>query len=322
MKNNIYIRILILVFRLTFFFLVTAVFLGFILAPPYASASLVSDYIFYDFFKESSRNANILSGSLAEVSALLSATPALAGSWLDGLVKEKIIASAYLRSSSGEMRYGEPFIRDDKAKSGYRIAEDGLLHYNLILQSPPVFLEVIINPEYIKRSLEISGKKSSLHFLFDPGNGKHIIISGNEFLYNTKILRMENTFVIKGLKLLIRIRVPLTDLEVFSIYRFPLGMRSLNLFGLIGLLVFAIIVIVWASKGLKVIKETAGGMAMGTSGEDKDKTIDVISEIDREISDIVEEMEGSEQEEKPPRKEKKPGERLSDLEKDGIIIKK
>lgn len=317
-NNRIYIRMLILVFYLT------GMFLGFVLIPPDASASFVSDYLFYDFFKESSRYAKILSGALAEVSALLSSTPALTGGWLEDLIKEKIIASAYLRSISGEVRHGEHFIHNDRARSGYRISEDGLLHYNMFLGSPPVFMEVVINPEYIKRSLEISGRKNSLHFLFDPGSGKHIIISGNESLFpdNKKIIKMENSYVMRGLNLLIKMRVPLTDLEIFSIYRFPLGMRALNLFGLIGLLVFAIIVIVWTARGFMVIKETLGGMAMGSAEEDKDKTTDVISEIDREISDIVEEMEGSEQEEKTPGKEKKPGDRLSDLEKDGIIIKK
>ncbi|MGQ9615811.1 MAG: hypothetical protein ACUVWJ_05330 [Spirochaetota bacterium] len=316
MKNNIYIRVLILIFSLS------GVFLCFMLTPPDTSASFIRDYLFYEFFRESSMNAKHLSNSLAEITALLSASPVLTEEWFEGLVKEKIITSAYLRSSTGEVRHGKHFIHDDKAKRGYRIADDGLLHYILVLQKPTVFLEVIIDNEHLKRGLEIPGGKNSLHFLFDARSGKYIVISGNELLFPANImsLSMENTFIMRGLNLLIRMKVPLTDLEIFSVYRFPVGMSSLHLFGLITLLVFAIIVIVWAVEGSNVIKETGGGISMGTVEEDK--KIDVISEIDREISDIVEEMGSSEQEEKPAEKDKKPEERWSDLEKDGIIIKK
>jgi hypothetical protein len=123
------------------------------------------------------------------------------------------------------------------------------------------------------------------------------------------------------------------------------GIRLLHLFGLIVLLVFAIIVIVWVAEGLRTTKKGAGGVSMGNIEEGK--TVDIISEIDREISDIFEEMGGTGREEKPMEEklmeekpmeeklmeekpvaekpaieEKKPEDRWSELEKDGIIIKK
>ncbi len=287
-------------------------------------SDIFKNYLFYEALRDAERNAEAVSLVLAEASFLLSSAPVLQEGWLESLRTDKVIRSAYLRTGQGTMKTGEPFRPDESGSRGYRVAADGQLHYSLVSQVPPSFLEAVIDTRYVQKALLQSRKDLGAVFLWEANSRKRIILAGDEsLLHDISDISgpgVKPFMLMRGLHVVIRTAIQGTDLWIFSVYRFPLGRKSFFLFGLIILLIFAIILFVWIIRSIRTITEPGGEGIMGAADEGKE--IDVISEIDSEISDIIEEMGSFTEKSKAAGQKAKIEERQSELEKDGIIIRK
>ncbi len=308
------------------------------------------------------RSAQAVSFFLDDTSSHLSTSLASDGGWLRGLIERRLVHGVYLEMRGFSTSYGDTFTRLKNAGEGYYI-EEGALHYVYRSVDGEIYIDALININRFSEFIAQLSYKPRFVVLYDRTREGAAILYGRPWkLPDMVYRRLEEQdgagfFMVTNKIITARIIGGREGaLAVISLYGLRVGQNVISAIVLMGLLALAILLLILSAR-YKVYGELYIGRGV-IAMSDRKAEKDVIHEIDREISDLIEkeispepaaetaapaeEMEAVEQpggeapaaEEgltKKPVEKKKPDERTElqeaegeqkDLEKDGIIIRK
>jgi hypothetical protein len=304
----------------------------------YIALAFLREYVFYEMQNSFEVNSEKVSYYLEETASLLSNPSMLDDRWIGRLKEEKIIDSAYFTSNDQVSIVGAPMTPDLMQKSGYIIDEMGKVHYVYNDEKSAVFLDAVIDQTGLQESFSQDRYIPRTIIIYDMGEETFTDLNGGspqliENIDEVVVILENNSFLIskQGITMSRIISVQDSTLMLISQYPVKLGRRAYNMFGLIAVVILTIILAVGIIRySVYGFEQISGGLFIMADKKDKG---DVISEIDKEISDII---DGEEAPLKTPAKlpdtptekfaqkksEDSEVEQRKKLEADGIIIKK
>ncbi len=304
----------------------------------FISLAFLKEYVFYEMQNSFEKSSDQVSFYLKETASLLSNTSLLDERWLGRLKEEKIIDSAYFTSNDKVSIVGAPITSDLSQKSGYIIDEREKLHYVYHDKESAVFLDAVIELKVLQESFSQDRYVPHTIIIYDKREETLIAMNGespplSESIDEVVVILEKNSFLIgkQGIVMSRIIGIRDSALMLISLYPVRFGRRAYNMFGLIAVVIITILLAVSTIRySVYDFQQIRGGLYIMADKKDKG---DVISEIDKEISDII---DGEEAPPKTPTKlVETPTEKLEQkksedivggqekkLEADGIIIKK
>jgi hypothetical protein len=277
---------------------------------------------------------------LQGVDSLFEDSYVLSVDWLEETLQENSIEAAAVVDATGGVTFvGEKYPLDGdlvespdgmSLPSGFLVDAEGGLHFRIASTRDGKVYDVLVAQENLSRELD-TGLRSRTVLLYDGASGHEAILIGDgevdaqEFLSGgAEIPRRTG----RGRYLAAsRMKNLPGDLYLVSLLPPQLGFHGYYLIGLILLVGFAMFLIVATARySVPIMRRFSRGIAMAERAGEEPKPVGdaptgrgedstVISEIDREISDIIEEDKG----------EKEPAvgdERIKKLKEDGIVIRK
>jgi len=286
---------------------------------------IIQDYVLYDTRQNFDREAETVYLLLDEAGALLNGPSVRHREWLQELAKEKFIHTAYILIKGEVFTVGnQAFSPDLFNKKGYSIDSKGVLHYIYADVKSSIFLDAVIENACIEEALSRYWKKPHTLILFDKKSGFFHALSGNGSLQpdsfdytahlDNKAVCIDRNQVFIGRNL----GLDSADFYLLSLSPIKIGKRLYYVIGLIVLILSAILFIV---KTMKYSLYTLRQVKRGVIEMAKDEQSKVISEIDREISDIIEEKEELSKTQEAVSHKTIEEEKRKSLENDGIFIK-
>jgi len=239
--------------------------------------------------------------------------------WIKKLADENIIKAAYINIKNKIEIIGCDFKPLFLNKSSFYIDKYANLHYLRVNKN--LYIDIILNIPPINNLLMDQNMCISM-VLYDNKNGNIITIyqKNDNFKFRKSIivdhLGSKNPVLAKNVAFMSK-DLELNSSKVFlvSSYSFLNVKNIVWLLGLLLLAILTILLLVWVLKYACSIKKYKINEMVKQMNEKKSEK-DIISEIDKEISDIIEKPE-----KKIPFKSEGE-ETLKEFEKDGVYIKK
>jgi hypothetical protein len=312
--------------------------IGKIILNNYIALPFLKEYVFYEIGSSFEYSSKRVSFYLEETASQLSNPTMLNERWIGKLKEDKIIDSAYFTSNDQVYIIGTPITPNLLQESGYIVDEMGKLHYVYNDEKSAVFLDAVIiltgllesfaQDRFVPRAIMVYDKEEETITAL-----KGEILQSIENTDELSAMLEQNPFLIgtQGVTMSRNVGTRDSTLMLISQYPVKFGRRAYNMFGLILIVILTIILAV------SIIRYSVYGFGQIRGGlfimADKKNKGDVISEIDKEISDIIDGEKVTPQTptkltdtptEKFEQKKSDDGvvEQRKKLEADGIIIKK
>ena len=280
--------------------------------------NIVGNYFLADL-RDRDPSGEELAVRMDEISRLLCDPAVLSKEWLGNLHRSGVIEGALFMTGSRTLAVGREFLPQFSQSPGYYIDGEGFLHFRCSV-SEGAFLDTVVSLSNLngkKRSTAVRGAA-----LVDTGTGSAVVIHGDgASLEDPDFLAEHGSRFIGPARAVIVEKVFSAENDILLVtdFRFVPGPRSWRVFGLLVLAVFAIFIFISTIRAIRYFYRTEKrGLETGAGMGDKKKK-SVISEIDSEISDIIDDDTVRET---PPPDDSKLIERKKKYEDDGIIIRR
>jgi hypothetical protein len=260
---------------------------------------------------------------LEEHAILLSDSELIGSSWLEYLYDQGRLRGFVLLHRSETIRMGEEFASELAGDDGFFVDKRGKLHYRYTDPQELVFMDALIATDSLELGEGVAGAvlydvrsgesqslkggrqtREALELFFSDGassdgvssngsssNGANASEERADSIENWKLSDEAEALIIGPNRVVVRNMVE-GDLQLFSVFPILFGFHSLYFIGLIILGSLTILVLYlsvqYGLAGAFVQKgeDLSGGTFMGEKEEEKSP---IIEEIDREISDLVDE---------------------------------
>jgi hypothetical protein len=239
------------------------------------------------------RSAQAVSFFLDDTASLVRTSLITDGGWLRELFERRLVHGVYLEQRGFSTFFGDPFTQLKSAGDGYHI-DEGALHYVYRRVDGDIYIDALINPNRFSEFIAQLTYKPHFILLYDRNRGGAVILYGRPWkLPHMVYRRLEEQDTVDFFMVTNKIITARMiggregELAVISLYGLRVGQNVVSAIALMGLLAAAILLLILSTR-YNVSGELyfrRGVFAM----PDKQEEQDVIHEIDREISDLIEE---------------------------------
>jgi len=279
---------------------------------------ILKEYILYEYIEEFNIISDLVKSHMEESLELVKTPPSsnyeLNKLWFKKLKNENILKAVYYKFKDKSYIIGFDFKPDHNFKNSYFINKNGLLHYVYVNRGKALFVDIIPDLSSLTKLMMNINRIHSI-ILYDNNTKNFIKVydkNGN-LTVNKKVINNDlvnkNVFIGKNRILFSKdLKLQNSQILLISILKVQIFSRVLWLFGLLVIIILTILLVTYT---IKYISKVEVYEMMEEKGEE-----DIISEIDKEISVIIEEPE------KESHNESEKENILQALKKNGIYIKK
>jgi hypothetical protein len=279
---------------------------------------ILDGFIFHENLVSFENMGDLYKLHLYETGSLLVESLIRERDWLETLQNDGIFAGAYVRVRDTEYTVGSFSTWQTHLTNGYYIDTEGLIHYVYSEDNGSIFLDAVIDLQFVENYFEDLHRKPSGILFYDRVNDAFCTVYGVRDSLSEKInwdtVGVNGSLKTFGVRKAFFIRpMNLTGSDIYLVanYPFVLGKKGLILIGL--LVNIVLIILLLKNIGGYVLiclkQSRARSIAISQAGTNTA----VVREIDLEIADSTINKD------KSHRMRQKS---LSNLEMDGIYIKK
>jgi len=324
---------------LVLFMWLLAVFIPDIIYPSAKNFNMVKkiqllvfrDYLYSNKIETFINLTDVFEAYIRESRRLFLSGPYNTREWIETSMKMGYILGIYVDTGENIYRFGKRFEPDLAAFDHVYIDERGYLH-TVIADRMGTHIDMVLNIQAMNELVKNFSVLPTWIVLYDEGKKAGTPVVGTDkieyyevFTELRKINDIKKGFVEGRFVLSHLLQIENTSIYLIAGYTPVPDRHAIFLFGLIGLFVLAILLLYFLIKYLILILiyKNRGVEVMGKEEEG----FDIIDEIDKEVTGIIKGPENEKELKKDKKeassaREKKSQQAASDMEDDGIFIKK
>ncbi len=247
--------------------------------------------------------------------------------WASELKAGGFIHGAYIEIENVNYTVGDTFSPKLSSTDTFYIDNDGFIHYVYANEEYSIAADIILAMSSLEESSKDFQRIPLAIFFYDKKSDKYSSLLGDvdDFPEKTvKKMRELNLFTafigMRKILLMKELSLKNSEMVLFSLYSYKFGRKTILLFGLIAIIILTILLLWFVIdnifKSSKQMKEEVFGMG------EEEKAGDIIREIDKEVSGIVEEKEELIQKKEVEPEKIEVDDTIKKLEDDGIYVRK